>query len=195
MRGAHLAPDGIDQIGLSRYDVPPGGGGGVLEVGDHAGDARGQRLVNRPALGRPDDLDPPVREVVRRRRHLPSGVADRAGGCEEVRSRAAREVLQAPVALEQKLLAHPAEAPLQLGQEFQRRRRQHPLQYPLRGRDFRTFQANRRHGAASTSIPCRVVSAASGNPSRGSACPSSQGNPLKGPSSLPGDAAEGSATS
>ena len=73
---------------LAADDVRPGRAEGVLEVGHEDAGARVEGVDHHLRLGRPGDLDPPVVEVGRRRRHAPGRGADVRRLGQEARHRA-----------------------------------------------------------------------------------------------------------
>src|SRR6185295_9877879 len=82
---------------------------------------RVQRVDHHLAVDRPGDLDPPVEEVVRRRRYVPVPFADRARLGEKVRPRAALSSQR------QQLGTPRPELALQEGHEVQSLARKHVL--------------------------------------------------------------------
>ena len=61
---------------MRAHDVRPGRGEGILEIGHEARCARVERVDHHLAIGRPGDLDVPLRERGRRRRDGPVARAD-----------------------------------------------------------------------------------------------------------------------
>ena len=159
-----VAPHRVDQVRLAVDDVLPGGRERVLEVGHEGAGARVEGVDHHLALDRAGDLDPSVLEVGGSRRHLPGGIADRAGVSEEIRAarRAAKSAL-AQHPLPQQVDARQPHPPLELGQEFQR----FPRQHALRGVRSPALDTDAVHGVLPVQV---VVSSPSG---RGTAPPRS----------------------
>jgi hypothetical protein len=77
--------DRVDEVGLPADHVRPGGRQRVLEVGHESARAGVEGVDHHLPVGRAGDLDAPVLQCGRRRRHAPVGLAQLAGLGEEVR--------------------------------------------------------------------------------------------------------------
>ena len=109
---------------VARDDVRPGGGEGILEVGHEDRCARIERVDQHLRLGRAGDLDAPIVEVRRRRRHPPGAVPALDRVREEVGHLARVESRLPQPAVSQEPLALGIEGPMQLRDEVERLRRQ-----------------------------------------------------------------------
>jgi hypothetical protein len=127
----------VAQIDLALDVIRPGRRVCVLEVGHEDPGARVERVDDHLPVHWARDLDPAVAQVVRRRRNGPVRLADLARLREEVRALAGVEALLALLARGQQAPPLGIEAPMQLGDECERTRRQDlELVAPQRAEDL-----------------------------------------------------------
>ena len=107
----------VGDRGLAGDEVGPGRRQRVLEVGHEDPGPRVERVDHHLGLGRAGDLDPPVLQVGRGRRHGPRRLTDVATGREEVGPDAGIDVGLALLPLPEQLEADRAEATLQVRDE------------------------------------------------------------------------------
>ena len=128
----------VAQVDLALEVVRPGRRVCVLEVGHEDPGARVERVDDHLPVDGARDLDPAVAQVVRRRRNGPVRLADLARLGEEVRPLAGVEALLALLARGEQAPPLGIEAPMQLGDERERTRRQDLEPMALqRAEDFR----------------------------------------------------------
>src|SRR5216684_3028493 len=122
--------DGVDQVDLALDQVRPRGRVRILEVGhEHAGPGI-ERIDQHLAIGRACDLDPPVLEILRRRRDTPLGFSDRPGRAQEIGHLSPIDARLALIACLQQLLATWTELALQATNEVESLGRQHLARAP-----------------------------------------------------------------
>ena len=109
------APDRLANVELALDRGVEGGRVRVLEIGHEDLGAGVQRVDDHLAVDRPGDLDPPVQEVRRDRRHPPVPLANGLGLAQEIGQPAGIEFFLHALAAGQKLLPPPLEGPVQLG--------------------------------------------------------------------------------
>ncbi len=141
-----LAPDRVDQGGLAADDVRPGWRQRILEVGHEDPRAGIEGVDHHLGLGGSGDLDPPIVEIGRGRRHGPIGLADLAGRPQERRTNTRVQVDLALLALAQQLDPNVTEPSLEIRDERERR----VGEDALRARDRRAAKLDTgRHQAVS----------------------------------------------
>ncbi len=113
--------DRVGEVELAGDHVRPQRRVGVLEVGHEPPGTRVERIDDHLAVGRPGDLDPPIGEVGRGRRHAPRVVlADRPRLVAEVERAAGVQPHLALGPGSQPLLSHRLEPLVQVGDEIDR---------------------------------------------------------------------------
>ncbi len=138
------AGDGIAQIDLAIDQVRPGRTGRILKIGhEHLGVGI-ERVDDHLAINRPGDLYATVLQRGRHRRNTPLAFANGASIGAEIRQFASVEALLPRLTSGEQTQPDGIEAPLQLGQQIQRSRREN-LIHAIGWRSFDADSARLLH--------------------------------------------------